>query len=157
MPSYFECGLRYTYRVLLAETTVYCSETAYASLSQFFFLNITKHRHAFLAIWLVEKKCSLLRVVDCSCVPHAVFRATSGSRNFCSRGPRGLKFFCIVTPSWGADHINFKKNRRKKNFSCLISPTYFAAHNSCSKGHRGLKFVMRIDPPHAGPITTFLF
>ena len=70
----------------------------------------------------------------------------------------GWNFLCIVTPSWGADHQNFnKKFDEKKFFFCLISPTHFPAYNSCSKGPRCLKFVMRIDSPHAGPTTTFLF
>ena len=65
-------------------------------------------------------------------------------------------FLCIVTPSWGADPLNFKK-QFDDFFFCLISPTYFPAYNSCSTCTRGLKFVMLIDPPHARPTTTFLF
>ena len=39
----------------------------------------------------------------------------------------------------------------------LLIPLTAQPYNCCSKGSRGLKFVMRIDSPHAGPITTFLF
>ena len=67
----------------------------------------------------------------------------------------GWNFLCKFTPSWGADNQNFREKFDEKN--CRISPTHYPAHNSCSKGPRGLKFVMRIDPPHAGPTTTFLF
>ena len=44
----------------------------------------------------------------------------------------GWNFLCIVTPSWGADHQNFKKKFDEKIFFCLISPTHYPAHNSCS-------------------------
>ena len=39
----------------------------------------------------------------------------------------------------------------------LLIPLTAQPYNFCSKSPRGLKFVMRIDPPHAGPTTTFLF
>ena len=110
-------------KLLLAETTVYCSETAYASLSQFFFLNITKHRHAFLALWLVER-CSLLCVVDCSCVPvdTRCFGRLPGAVTSVLGVLEGWNFSCIVTPPWGADHIHFKKIDEKKIFLVLLVP-----------------------------------
>ena len=94
-------------------------------------------------------RCSCRSTLPCS----GDFRWT---RNFCSRGPRGLKFFMHSHPLMGGRPPKFKK-KSTKFFFCLISPTHFPAYNSCSRGTRGLKFVMRIDPPHAGPTTTFLF
>ena len=86
------------------------------------------------------------------------FERLHRARNLCSRGPRGLKFFMHSHPLMGGRPPKFQqKIRRKKIFFCLISPTHYPAHNSCSKGPRGLKFVMRIDHPHVGPTTTFLF
>ena len=103
---------------------------------------------------------------DASTIPKAAstwcvssnFISSYGTRNLCSRGPRGLKFFMHSHPLMGGRPPKFQqKIRRKKNFFRLISPTHYPAHNSCSKGPRGLKFVMRIDHPHVGPTTTFLF
>ena len=91
----------------------------------FFLLDITK-------MWPSRKMSVTLRLqlsvfeVDCSCVPHAVFRATSGGRNFCSRGPRGLKFFMHSHPLMGGRLPKFqKKIRRKKIFFVLLVPLTF--------------------------------
>ena len=140
--------------VFLAETTVYCSETAYASLIKFFFS------------WYNENTVTLSLQSDWSRIVSAVVLvvvltpacATSCPHNFCSMGPRGLKFFMHSNPLMGGSEPKFqKKIRRKKFFFRLISPTHYPVRNSCSNGPRGLKFVMRIDPPLAGPTTTFLF
>ena len=129
---------------------------AWVPCAYVFFLNITKHRHAFLAIWLVEN------FVPPSCPASSWLQLSRSGRLLrpitCVLGVlEGWMFLCMVTPSWGADNQNFKKKSTKKKLFCLISPTHNPARNSCSKGARGLKFVMRIDPPPAEATITFLF
>ena len=51
----------------------------------------------------------------------------------------------------------FNVFKQKSISKILLIPLTAQRYNFCSKGPRGLKFVMRIDQPHAGPITTFLF
>ena len=49
--------------------------------------------------------------------------------------------------------------RPPKLFFVLLVPLTIGwlDYNYCSKSLRGLECVMRIDPPHAGATTTFLF
>ena len=112
-----------------------------------FSLNITKLRHAFLAIWLVEKFCQSSPVVHAAVLCRRVLRA----HNLCSRG---LIFFCRFTPSWGADHMNFKKIY---DFFVLLVPLTLRliTHVLRVLGVWNLSCVL--SPPHVGPTTTFLF
>ena len=51
----------------------------------------------------------------------------------------------------------FSTFSKKSILKILLIPLTAQRYNFCSKGPRGLKFVMRIDHPHVGPTTTFLF
>ena len=66
---------------------------------------------------------SQLLAVDCSCIPPllpGVFRVTSRSRNLCSRGPRGLKFFMHSHPLMGGRPPKFQQKIRRKIFFLVL-------------------------------------
>ena len=69
------------------------------TLAPMFFLDITKIRHAFLAIWLVEKKCASA----CGRYAHPCACPTSMAHILCSRGRRGLIFFFALKMRFKCD------------------------------------------------------
>ena len=86
---------------------------AHGSHAPMFFFNITKHRQAFLALWLVEKR-------PASCRAALIVPPCSKGHISCYRGPRGLIFFLPIRPLMGGS----QRSSQKKEFDekkCFLS------------------------------------